>query len=98
MCNYAGKPLLNLSELSNTIINITEGTVNIFNIERLRFDINKNLSDNNFSEDDAIVCSGSVVVNFLTGNIISEIGIKKYKLIIHNAVKKCYEILKEMGE
>ncbi len=95
MANFANHPLLNLEELAETRINITEGTVNIFNPTRLQFDVEKNLTDNEFCEEDAIVCSGNAIINFIVGGTISKLGIKKHKFIIHNAKKKQYELLKE---
>ena len=51
--NYSGKPLLNLKEdFGEDIIFITEGTVNIFDTYRIKYDIKKFLIDNQFCKDD----------------------------------------------
>ena len=89
--NYSGKPLLNLKEdFGEDIIFITEGTVNIFDTYRIKYDIKKCLLHFNFNKDDGILFSGPVILNFLTGEVFSELNLKNYTMVLHNAKEQKY--------
>ena len=88
--NYSGHSHLNLAEFSSEILNITEGSVNIFDFERLEFDIKQFLFNNDFDENDFIVFSGNVVINFTVGQILAGMGIMTCPLLVYNPKQKKY--------
>ena len=94
--NYAGHDLLNLKDFEyDELINITEGSVNIFNIERLDYDISKSLLDNEFDPTtDCIICSGNVIINYRIGVILGKSSMNP-KVILYNSKRKIYQFLNQ---
>jgi hypothetical protein len=80
-----------LSDLQQNyeVIVLTEGSVNIFATDRLRFELMEKIKKSNISEKDYLLLGGSTVVNGLVCLIMSElIGIVNF--MIFDAKTKSY--------
>ena len=76
------------------LIPLTEGSVNVFNTERMVFELDQKLTDYKFNhEEDYILLSGSTVLNFIVGFLLSKY--KQIKLLIWDAKNQRY-VLREV--
>jgi len=83
--NYSGhniNPSKKFLDAAGQIFYLTEGTINIFNIDRVIYDMKARLK--NFNESDFLLLSGNVVLNVIATLIIKD-KVKHLKLLIWDA-------------
>ena len=86
--NHIGKDMSDAMRFG-TLVPITEGSVNVFNTERVRFDINDFLVRQDFNPStDYILLSGSTVLNFIAGMITAKFG--RVNILIWDAKQQQY--------
>lgn len=87
--NHIGKDMSDAMRFG-TLIPITEGSINVFNTERVKYDIEETLKKHYFNfKDDYILLSGSTVLNFIIGMVTAQYG--KINILIWDAKKQQYE-------
>lgn len=75
------------------LIPITEGIVNDFDPDQVKIRIKDTLSEFNFdSEKDYIALAGRNSVNFYVGIVLAELRIRKFRLLLWDAVEENYKV------
>ena len=71
------------------LINLTEGSINIFDTDRLKFNIKEKLKETNVSDRDYLLLSGSPVINGIASVLMFTMT-KKLNYYIYGAKDKDY--------
>jgi len=86
VANFAGHNISDAKRFGE-IINVTEGNINVFEPDRVMYNILKVFKENKYDpEIDYIVLSGSKVINFLIGLLC-----QKARILIWDPNEKQYE-------
>jgi len=90
LLNYAGHDISD-AERYGEVIPLTEGKVDIFRLDRLRYQILQTLEKAKFSEDrDFIAVSGSTVLGLVIGVVLVLLRCKKVNILIWDAKQQIY--------
>jgi len=96
--NYAGQPLHNAADFG-TVVPITEGNINLFDINRLEYIFETFLEDHGFDpKTDYIILAGHVILSFVLSKVITEKYSEQYdyiNLLLFQSAKKEY-MLREL--
>jgi len=94
LLNFSGHNLRNLPEFGR-IIFLTEGNVNIFSVDRLKYILQAELDKHKYdSGRDFIAMSGNLMLGYAMGEILHRYNNKK--LLIYDNKKQIY-LMKEVG-
>lgn len=86
--NHIGKDVSDAMRFG-TLVPVTEGSVNIFNIDRVKFDLSDTLDLHHFdNKNDYILLSGSTVLNFVIGMLAAKYG--SVNILIWDAKRQEY--------
>ena len=93
LVNMSDHGLSNILDFVEDVNPITTGNVNVFDLDRLEFDVKEALKDFNF-EIDYIALNGSIILNFIVAKVIYANGQmfdKEIKLLLWDAKKREYK-------
>lgn len=82
----------NLQQLEQSgyqLVNLTEGSINIFDTDRLKYNIKTKLEESKVSSDDFLLLSGSPVINGIASVLIEKLT-GKLNYFIYGAKDKDY--------
>lgn len=75
-------------EFGSDVVYLTEGSINVFSIDRLTYELKRKLQD--FRPEDYILVSGSPVIAMVATAVLKEKGIRKINVLIYHASAKRY--------
>jgi len=76
-------------DFATEIIPLTEGNVNVFDLDRVQFNILKALQG--FSPEDCLVLNGPIILNFMAAKVLYEnFTVDETHLLLWDAVNRQY--------
>lgn len=90
-----GHDLNAAKEFSSEIVYITDGLINLFNIDALRDAVADKLQD--YTDEDALLICGSPIVNMMVVYVLMEKGFHDFRTLIFHAVTRRYVLRRFRG-
>lgn len=78
-----------LEQKGHRLINVTEGQIDVFNVDKLKYNVERVFKDTQINEQDLLLLSGSPIINIVAAGLMKQM-VGRVNVLIYGAVDRNY--------